>query len=179
MLDRDKETVPLPESDVMEDGRKDDTIIEMSETEFSYGKFNGKPQVSHISIVQSQSAQTTGMEEIMSRLMFIVSVVAVLGIVHGLDRLNQIVDIVTGAMALPAFISEYVIFIRESVKDPNFIDESPKLAKKLRAITTHQNKTHEKRKEEAKKLLEELIGENFKGNDKKIVDAKPGFKFTA
>ncbi|PAV83168.1 hypothetical protein WR25_14402 [Diploscapter pachys] len=38
MLDRDKETVPLLESDVLEDGRKDDTVIEMPEVELSHGK---------------------------------------------------------------------------------------------------------------------------------------------
>ncbi|PAV88430.1 hypothetical protein WR25_06008 [Diploscapter pachys] len=38
MLDRDKETVPLLESDVLEDGRKDDTTIEIPEVELSHGK---------------------------------------------------------------------------------------------------------------------------------------------
>ncbi|PAV65818.1 hypothetical protein WR25_00986 [Diploscapter pachys] len=41
MLDRDKETVPLLESDVLEDGRKDDTTIETPEVELSHGKLMG------------------------------------------------------------------------------------------------------------------------------------------
>ena len=75
-------------------------------------------------------------------------------------------------MTLPVFVAKSAISCMEYIKDSHIIDEDPKFAKKLRAITTHQNKTHEERKEEAKKLLEELIDEKFKGDDKKIADAK-------
>ena len=82
----------------------------------------------------------------MSRLVFVVSIVAIFGIAHGLGILKPVTDIVNGtfrirlifkmiqfsdALKLPAFVNKNAISCMEYIKDSHVIDEDPVFAKKV------------------------------------------------